>query len=136
MTPRASIDPVGAVPQDTTQAGNCVYAIYTLAKFVYDKQQCGGGAGGAAALAADGQHSQALIKFLRVLLDKLLFKDVGVRLLLSPSFILLRRCWRRFTLVAFRSSLWTPLPTWRWLSSSATVRSLPPPSAALSSADR
>ena len=77
--PRASIGPVGAVPQDTTQAGNCVYAIYTLAKFVYDKQQCGGGAGGAAALAADGQHSQALIKFLRVLLDKLLFKDVGVR---------------------------------------------------------
>ena len=113
-----------------------VYAIYTLAKFVYDKQQCGGGAGAAAALAADGQHSQALIKFLRVLLDKLLFKDVGVRLLLSPSFILLRRCWRRFTLVAFRSSLWTPLRIWRWRSSYATVRSLPPLSTALSSADR
>ena len=69
---------------DTTQAGNCVYAINGLARHVYDRQQCGGGAG-AAALAADGQHSAALMHFLRVLLDKLLFKDVGIELIDSTS---------------------------------------------------
>ena len=69
---------------DAIQAGNCVYAIYMLAKYVYDKQQCGGGAA-AAALAADGQHSAALVHFLQVLLDKLLFKDVGAELVDSAS---------------------------------------------------
>lgn len=74
----------GLESTDAVQAGNCVYAIYRLAKHVYDKQQCGGGAS-AAALAADGQHSAALVHFLQVLLDKLLFKDFAAELVDSAA---------------------------------------------------
>ena len=74
----------GLESTDALQAVNCVNAIYRIAKHVYDKQQCGGGAS-AAVLAADGQHSVALVHFLQVLLDKLLFKDVGAEVVDSAA---------------------------------------------------
>ena len=73
---------LGEEAVESTQKAGCLQALYDLARYVYEQQRCGGsGATGTAAmLAADGQHSQALLHFLRILFDKLLFGDLGAEL--------------------------------------------------------
>lgn len=69
---------------DSMQVAMCLDSICDLAKYVFRQQECGGGET-AAILATDGQHSQALLHFLQVLFDKLLFGDVGAELVDSAS---------------------------------------------------